>query len=101
MSVESAERFLLCVESDPEILDEILESINSAETDDEKLSIIVSFARKIGYDFTAMDIKVVSSKIGNVDVHQFEVYGGISIRKSKNFSKFGFDQRGQNRNVDS
>lgn len=92
MSIESAERFLSRVESDPEILDEILDVINNAETDEEKLGIIVSFAKKIGYDFNAVDIKIVSSKIGNVDDNQYEVYGGKSIRKNMSFSKFGFNK---------
>lgn len=90
MSEESAKRFLLRVESDPEILNDISDSINSAKTDDEKLSIIVSFAQRIGYDFTALDIKIVSSKLGNVDDNQYEVYGGRFSLKDKYFSKLGF-----------
>lgn len=93
MSLESAKRFLLCVESDPSILDEISDSIDKAETDDEKISVIVSFAQKTGYDFTALDIKTVSSEIGNVDDNQYEVYGGVSNLRRKYFSKFGFTKR--------
>lgn len=93
MSLDSAKRFLLRVESNPEILDDISDGINNAETDDEKLRVIVSFAQKIGYDFNALDIKIVSSKIGNVDDNQYEIYGGKSILKGKYFSKFGFTQQ--------
>ena len=92
MSIESAEQFLLRVESDPEILDEILDVLNNAETDEEKLSIIVSFAQKIGYYFNAIDIKIVSSKIGNVDDSQYEVYGGKYIKKNKSLSKLGINK---------
>ncbi len=90
MSLESAKRFLLRVESDPSILNEISDVMDKAKTDDEKISIIVSFAQKIGYDFTALDIKTVSSEIGNVDDNQYEVYGGISNLRHKYFSKFRF-----------
>ena len=93
MSLESAKQFLSRVESDPSILDEISDIVDEAETDDKKLSVIVFFAQKIGYDFTALDIKTVSSKIGNVDDDQYEVYGGVSNLRRKYLPKFRFTKR--------
>ena len=91
MSTESAKQFLLRVESDPDILDGVSDAIGSAKTDDEKLSIIVCFAQSIGYDFTARDIDVVSSEIGNVDNDSaYDVYGGKSNLKNNIFSKIKF-----------
>ena len=46
MSLESAKQFLSQVESDPSILDEISDSIDEAETDDKKLSVIVFLHRR-------------------------------------------------------
>lgn len=91
MSTESAKQFLLRVESDPDILDGVSNKIDCAKTADEKLGIIVSFAQSIGYDFTARDIDVVSSEIGNVDNDSaYDVYGGSSNLKNKVFSKIKF-----------
>ncbi len=91
MSIESARQFLLQVESDPDILNDISDKLNNAKTYDGKVSVIVSFAQSIGYDFSALDIKVVSSEIGNVDNDSsYEVYGGKSILKNTYLSKIKF-----------
>lgn len=79
------------MESDPDILNDISDDINSDKTDDEKLNVIVSFAHSMGYDFSALDIKVVSSEIGSVDNDSlYETYGGRSVFKNKYFSKIKF-----------
>lgn len=91
MSIESARQFLLKVEADPDILNDISDKLNNAKTDDEKLSVIVSFAHSIGYTFSALDIKDVSSEIGNVnDDSSYEIYGGKSILRNTYFSKIKF-----------
>lgn len=91
MSIESAKQFLLRVESDPDILNDILDDINNSKTDDEKLNMIVSFAQSIGYYFSALDLKVVSLEIGNVDNDDpYEIYGGKSVLKDTYFSKIKF-----------
>jgi hypothetical protein len=84
MSIENAREFLLRVESDPDILNDILDKIDISRTFDEKVDIIVSFAQSIGYYFSALDIKVVSSEIGDVcNDNSYEIYGGKSILKKK------------------
>ncbi len=91
MSIESARQFLLQVEADPDILNDISDKLNNAKTYDEKLSVIVSFAQSIGYDFSALDIKTVSSEIGNVDNDSsYEIYEGKSILKNTYLSKIKF-----------
>ena len=91
MSIESARQFLLQVESDPDILNDILDELNNAKTYAEKVNVIVSFAQSIGYDFSALDIEVVSSEIGNIDNDSsYEIYGGKSILKNICLSKIKF-----------